>query len=278
MRLKVIDVSEHQGRIDWKTVAGTDVVAAMIRDGYGVKAANQVDAQLKNNVEGCKTNGVLYGFYHYSYAKTLAGVEQEAQFCLENIAGVQGEPCFPVAIDMEEAAAAKVGRALLTKMALRFCELIKKAGYIPLVYCNLDWARNYLDIPQLQGAGIDLWLAEYTSAAAPNWDGSEAMWQYSSKGKVRGISGNVDLSWCFKDFTLKKSKPAPAPAPAAVRVGSKVRVKNGARDYTGKRLASFVFSTIYTVLSIRGNRVVIGLNGKVTAAVRANDLYSYSTS
>ena len=110
MQLSVIDVSEHQGNIDWEKVKNAGVVGAMIRTGYGVKDPNQIDKWFYNNLSGCQNVGMPYGFYHYSYAVDVAGAEQEADFCLELIAG--SNPQYPVAFDMEENRQAALGKTV----------------------------------------------------------------------------------------------------------------------------------------------------------------------
>lgn len=96
MQLSVIDVSEHQGNINWEKVKNAGVVGAMIRTGYGVKDPNQIDKWFYNNLSGCQNVGMPYGFYHYSYAVDVAGAEQEADFCLELVA--ESNPQYPVAL------------------------------------------------------------------------------------------------------------------------------------------------------------------------------------
>ena len=89
MQLSVIDVSEHQGNINWEKVKNAGVVGAMIRTGYGIKDPNQIDKQFYNNLSGCQNVGMPYGFYHYSYATNAAGAEQEADFCLEQTGSIR---------------------------------------------------------------------------------------------------------------------------------------------------------------------------------------------
>ncbi len=120
MQLSVIDVSEHQGNINWEKVKNAGVVGAMIRTGYGVKDPNQIDKWFYNNLSGCQNVGMPYGFYHYSYAVDVAGAEQEADFCLELIAG--SNPQYPVAFDMEENRQAALGKTVCTEYGNRFLQ------------------------------------------------------------------------------------------------------------------------------------------------------------
>ena len=212
MKLSVIDVSEHQGNIDWKKVRSAGVSGAMIRTGYGVSSPNQVDKQFYNNLSGCKIVGMPYGFYHYSYAMDVAGTEQEADFCLELIAGTA--PQYPVAFDMEENTQAALGKAVCTDMAIAFCNKIRAAGYTPMLYTKLNWATNYIDMTRIDAAGIDVWMAQYNIQC--DYKGAHTMWQYSSKAVIDGITANTaDMNWCYKDYTNGSAFiPTPKPKPS----------------------------------------------------------------
>lgn len=211
MKLSVIDVSEHQGKIDWTKVKNAGIAAAMIRTGYGVKTPNQVDKQFTNNLAGCKAVGMPYGFYHYSYAMSVNEAEREADFCLEIIAG--SNPQYPVAFDMEENSQAALGRAVCTDVAIAFCNKVRAAGYKPMLYTNLDWSQNYIDMAKIDAAGIDVWMAQYYATC--QYMGTYTMWQYSSTGHVDGITANVvDMNWCYKDYTSgTNTQPTPEPQP-----------------------------------------------------------------
>ena len=210
MQLSVIDVSEHQGNIDWDKVRKAGVVGAMVRTGYGVKTPNQIDKQFYNNLSGCQNVGMPYGFYHYSYATNAAGAEQEADFCLELITG--SNPQYPVAFDMEEKSQAALGKIKCAELTIAFCNKIREAGYQPMLYTNLNWATNYIDMSRIEAEGIDVWLAQYNTQC--DYKGAYTMWQYTSKGVINGITANtVDMNWCYKDYT-NGTAPTPTPEPS----------------------------------------------------------------
>ena len=209
MQLSVIDVSEHQRNIDWQKVKNAGIAGAMIRSGYGVKSPSQIDKKFSNNLSGCQKVGIPYGFYHYSYAVSVAEAEQEADFCLEIISG--SHPQFPVAFDMEENSQAALGKTTCTDLVIAFCNKIRAAGYIPMLYTNLNWANHHIDMARIDAAGIDVWLAQYNVQC--DYKGAYTMWQYTSKGVVDGITANtVDMNWCYKDYTTGV-EPAPMPQP-----------------------------------------------------------------
>lgn len=205
--IKGIDVSKWQGTIDWAKVAGDGVKFAMIRLGYGGKggAACGVDNFYQKNVEGALANGIAVGCYFYSYALTVEAVKKEAAFVIQQLAKYKGRILYPIAFDIEDSTQAGLGKQTLTDMVTAFCSALEAAGYYASFYCNADWARNRLDMQAL--ARFDFWLAQWT--ATPTYTGHAFnMWQSSSKGRVAGISGDVDMDTAFVDYEaeIKKNK------------------------------------------------------------------------
>ena len=205
--IKGIDVSKWQGTIDWAKVAGDGVKFAMIRLGYGGKAgaACGVDSFYQKNVEGALANGIAVGCYFYSYALTVEAVKKEAAFVIQQLAKYKGRILYPIAFDIEDSTQAGLGKRTLTDMVTAFCSALEAAGYYASFYCNADWARNRLDMQAL--ARFDFWLAQWT--ATPTYTGHAFnMWQSSSKGRVDGISGDVDMDTAFVDYEaeIKKNK------------------------------------------------------------------------
>lgn len=191
MMIYGIDVSRHQGVIDWGKVK-TDF--AILRAGYG-KVVSQKDTRFEANYSGAKAAGIPVGAYWYSYAKSAAEARQEAAVCLQAIKGKQFE--FPIYFDIEDGTQAKLGKAVLTAMCEAFCEELEKAGYFAGVYANTDWFKNRLDHAKL-AAKYTIWLADYRA----NYDKTlkRDMHQHTSSGSVAGISGRVDRNTCTKDF------------------------------------------------------------------------------
>ena len=278
MQTKGIDVSTWQGIIDWAKAKESGVDFAMLRASYGwMNKDKQTDSQFHRNMKEAKAAGVACGAYHYSYATTVEEAKKEAAFFLDIIKGYSFE--YPLAFDMEDKCQKNLGRELLTNIAYTFLEEVEKAGYYVCLYTNLDWIKNRLDMGKL--SRFDLWLAQWNDK--PTYEGSFGIWQYTSKGSVPGIDGNVDMDLSYKDYPaimkaeglngFSAESGAPQEPKPAFSKGDRVRVKSGARTYDGGGLASFVYNTVYTVIEAKGDRVVIGLNGVVTAAVKASDLY-----
>ena len=201
MEFKGIDVSKWNGNINWDKVKSVGINFAIIRECYGKRNPRQVDKKFKDNINGAKSVGIHTSVYHYSYADSVEDAINEARFCLENIEGMKLE--YPVIIDVEDKEQLKLNNRQRTDIVKAFCSEIEKHGYYAMFYCNLNWLNNYLYKDELLPK-YDLWLAQW-GVDAPSV--SCGIWQYSSCGKVEGISGNVDLNISYKNYPeIIKSK------------------------------------------------------------------------
>ena len=195
-----IDVSVYQGEIDWQAVAGSGIDFAMIRvgyRGYGTEGNMRGDTQFVNNVQGALDAGLDVGIYYFSQAITVEEARQEAAYVIEQIAPYR--ITYPVVFDWERQnyAGSRTQTIpdtdLLCSMANAFCADIEAAGYEAMIYFYQNLAYNNLDLSQL--LDYPFWLAQYTDYPSFYYDFD--MWQYTSSGKVPGISGNVDLNLRF---------------------------------------------------------------------------------
>lgn len=198
--LKGIDVSRHQGEINWRKVAGEDVSYAFIRAGYrGTTEGKLVeDEYFQDNIEGALDNGIDVGVYFYTQAMTEKEAQEEAEFVIKLIK--KYDVTYPVVLDLEEvngsARTDQMTKEEYTKAAIAFCEKIKEAGYTPMIYGNLKTFMIMLDLEQLED--YEKWFAYYDTPVYFPY--AFSIWQYSSKGSVNGIEGDVDLNICMKDF------------------------------------------------------------------------------
>lgn len=196
MEIKGIDVSSNQGKPDWAKVAKSGIKFAILR----VHQKTGADSSFEYNYKGCKSNGILIGGYKYSYALTPAQAIDEAE---DVIAALNGRGLdFPVFYDLEWSNQRKLGKQAVENIAVAFLTRMKKAGYKVGIYCNLDWYNNVLTDALRK---YECWIARYpandngtvqTRLKPPVGVG----WQYSSKGKVSGISGNIDMDVFYKDY------------------------------------------------------------------------------
>lgn len=194
-----IDVSSHQGDIDWAAVAGDGISFAMLRignRGYS-QGALQADTSFETNLVGARENGLLVGCYFFSQAVSVEEAQEEADFVLTLLNGRAMD--LPVVFDweyiedQEDARTNQVDAQTVTDCAVAFCDRIAQAGYQTAVYRN--GMLGYLHYDQAQLERYDAWYAEY--APWPSFAYAFDLWQYSNTGTVAGIGGNVDLDLWF---------------------------------------------------------------------------------
>lgn len=188
MRSKGIDVSEHQGHIDWAKVAKDGVEFAIIRAGYG-RELSQKDDNFEQNYTAAKKAGIQVGAYWYSYADSVKRAEEEAKTCLKVLEGKHFE--LPVFFDQEyEKSILALSNKTRTDIILKFLEIIQAAGRKCGLYSSTNFITTKLEASRLRQ--YPLWIAEYGSKL--HYTGTVWAWQYSSKGRVSGILGNVDCN------------------------------------------------------------------------------------
>ncbi len=196
---KGIDVSEHQGDIDWGQVKAAGYDFAFLRigyRGYGEQGTLCADAKFQQNIVNAHNAGVEVGVYLFSQAVSEDEALQEAGLVLEQLQGHSLE--LPVVFDPERirddaARTDNVTGEQFTKNTVLFCEKMKEAGYQPMIYSNMVWEAFEYDMEAL--ADYPIWYADYEPV--PQTPYYFSFWQYSEKGSVDGIAGNVDLNVQF---------------------------------------------------------------------------------
>lgn len=206
-KYKGIDVSKHQGKINWAQVASSGIEFVMIRAGYGMYAT-QEDAQFKANIEGAYAAGIKnIGVYWYSYATTVEQGIKEAQVCLNVISKYKDKINLPVFFDQEyEQSIKNITRSARTEIVKNFCKAVYSAGYRTGIYASKDWLENWVTVSSFDSY-IETWVAQYNSSCT--YKGSHIVWQYSSTGKVSGISGNVDMDKATASLIVGSSNSTP---------------------------------------------------------------------
>lgn len=192
--LKGIDVSKWDGDIDWKKVKKAGIDFAIIRAGYG---QNSIDYKFRENIEGAYKNGIIVGIYWFSYAYNTNMAKNEAKKCMEILKIYKNKITMPVFFDFEYDSmdhANKHGVTLnkneVSDIAETFCHTITKGGYRCGIYTNLDYVNRYFKQDVLNK--YDVWIAQWTSTCT--YKHKYIMWQYSSTGRVPGITTNVDMN------------------------------------------------------------------------------------
>ncbi len=196
---KGIDVSYHQGKIDWKQVAQDGVEFAILRVGYRGYGTGKmvIDQQFEENIKGALANGIKVGVYFFTQSISEEEAIEEANLVLDCIApyNVTG----PVVYDVERVEDSRtngISDAKRTDMAIAFCETVKEAGYRPMIYLNMDTAFLMLDLERLEP--YDKWLAHYGTEMYYPYQ--YKIWQYSQSGRVAGIGTDVDLNISFEEW------------------------------------------------------------------------------
>lgn len=189
MKKILIDVSEHQGKIDWEKVK-PQIDGAILRCGYGSDYTNKDDEQFKRNADECTRLGIPFGVYLYSYADSIEKAKSEAAHALRLIKGYKLS--YPVYLDLEESGTQNGA----VERACVFGDIIEAAGYWCGIYANLYWWEMILK------DGLERftkWVAQYYSKC--EYTGANLdIWQYSRKGRIDGIGGNVDMNECYRDL------------------------------------------------------------------------------
>lgn len=194
-----VDVSYHQGSIDWEKVKADGYNFAMIRigyRGYGTEGTLNLDTSFHENISNAQSAGLDVGVYFFAQAINEEEALEEAEFVLEYLNGYQLQ--LPVVYDPEsilddEARTDNVTGEQFTKNTEVFCKRIQEAGYDPMIYSNMLWEAYELDLEQL--AAYPIWYADYEPLPQTPYDFT--MWQYSNTGTVDGIEGATDLNIQF---------------------------------------------------------------------------------
>lgn len=190
--IKGIDVSAYQKKPDWGTVVTSGIQFAIIR----IANKDGKDPSFEHNYEGCYNTGISRGVYRYCYSLNVTDAKKEAQEVVDILAHRNIE--MGVWLDLERDRLRALGSDKVKEIANAWMQVIRDAGYECGIYCNLDWFKNVCG-----GLDAKYWIARYPSkddgtiheSLQPNV--GEYGWQYSSKGSVPGISGNVDLDLWF---------------------------------------------------------------------------------
>ena len=199
---KIIDVSEHNGVVDFEKVKNTGITDVIIRIGWiGNKENHTLDKKFKANYNKAKKLGFNIGFYVYSYCTSVNTILQGALWTFEQIKDLKFN--LPIFLDLEDKTIAKLGKEELTMHAKQFCEYMERQGrnigqrFLTGVYASKDWFTNKLNTKEL--LDFKIWLAEWNGKENHTFKYKVDLWQYTDVGKVDGIKGNVDISKCMCD-------------------------------------------------------------------------------
>lgn len=197
--IKGVDISSFQGNISWEKVAKTDVKFAILRS---TTKNGELDTKFWKNYNGAKTYGLDVSVYHFSYALTIDKAIYDAKNLINKLNGET-----PVIwLDLEWAEQGKLGKNKVTEITTAFVKTCQENGYECNIYSNVDWYKNYYHADKLKELGCKFWIARYgtndgflQNKYKPNV--GEYIWQYTSKGEVAGINGDVDMNMKYETNT-----------------------------------------------------------------------------
>lgn len=188
--LKGIDVSEHNGKINFAKVKQDGINFVIIRIGWiGNKENHTIDTYFEENYKNAKANGLKVGFYVYSYVENETAMLSAINWIKKQISGKSYE--YPIFLDVEDKQISNLSKEVQTKLCKHFCDNFSNSG----VYANLEWFNNKLNVNEL--LNYKIWLAQWTNANIHSADFKVDLWQYADNGNVNGINGRVDMNYCL---------------------------------------------------------------------------------
>lgn len=273
-----IDVSKWQGKIDWNQVKKSQIDFVFIRIGYrGENGIIYKDDNADYNIQQATKAGLLVGVYFYSTALNQKEAIEEAKWTLQCIDGYSIS--YPVVYDCEgyknsSSRTYQLSPKERTENALAFLDTISKANYETMFYTSLSDINSHWNIHDIKNKH-KIWIAQYSSKIypekqKPDYNDQCHAWQYTNKGQVKGINGNVDMVVCY--FKNKKADPknkkaelpkASVPLTEEEKIYSAVNEKVTAKDETNLRSLATIKSDI--VASLKNGetltRIAVGTNG-----------------
>lgn len=200
-----IDVSKYNEEVDWNLVKKSGIEFVFVRLGFRGYGSGDIllDEMFESHITGAKKAGLKVGVYFFTEAINAKEAEEEAQYVLDQLEEVGIKPDYPIVFDVEKvnvssARAENLSKEDRTEVTIAFCEKIKKAGYTPMIYGNIKCFINMLDLSLLKD--YPKWFAYYDDSIYFPYELS--CWQYSEKGTVDGVKGEVDINILLDDSFL----------------------------------------------------------------------------
>jgi len=193
-----VDLSEHNGKVIFKDLKN-DVDFVILRLGWtGNKGNDTPDKYFEYNYKWAKKRKIPVGIYVYLYNNSVKSAQESAKWVLKKLNGRKLD--LPVFADMEDSSIANLGKGKLTDITTAFNDVIAKGGYRTGVYASANWFNTKLDTATLRKK-YSMWIADYRYKASDcKYADKYDIWQYSSKGKVSGVDGNVDVNLMYNNL------------------------------------------------------------------------------
>lgn len=268
---KGIDVSKHNGKIDFKKVKDSGIEFVILRIGYGGSAPVK-DEKFEENYNNARANGLLVGAYIYSYADTPSDITKEKEAVIKWLDGRHLD--LPVFLDLEDAKTGKCTREEITSFANEFCTHVKNKGYKSGIYANKYWFLNKIDVNNLlANVDVSIWLAEWNNEVS--YPGIYTIWQYTSKGNVNGIKGNVDLNYLYDESIInnENNESSEYKGNSIVDYLKSIGVDGGFKNR--KKLAKENGINNYSGTAEQNLKLLEILRGKKTSNYQGNSIVDY---
>lgn len=276
MKELVIDLSYHNGTVDFNKLKASGVYGVILRAGYG-KLASQKDKKFEEYYTAAKVANLHIGTYWYSYAKSVSETKTEMNVFMSTIKGKSFD--MFVAFDLEDSSQTGLGKTTLTEMAVAALDIIHNNGYQTVLYSNPNWLLNYLYPSQIPSYA-KYWVACYTTNSKyAQWTSSNfcAIHQYSDTGKVDGVNGSCDMNYCYYDFVSANTK---AQSGTAQPTTSQMFTK----DNLNIRVSPSINATIVTCLSkgttvtvVNGSEQIVGNYEWIKCIINGKELWCAKT-
>ena len=196
-KVKGVDVSSYQGNVDWVKVADQEIKFAILRSAL---RNGSLDTFFEANYSGAKSAGLEVDVYQFSYALNTESAVNDARNLITKLNGKQVD----IWLDLEWSEQGKLGKDKVTEIAIAYINECKRLGYQCNIYSNTTWFKNYYHADKLKELGCKFWIAKYgvndgiyDESRKPNM--GEFIWQYTSRGRIDGISGNVDCNMMYNE-------------------------------------------------------------------------------
>lgn len=265
-----IDVSHHNGNINWEKAKGQINFAIIKLGNIGDNKKFWLDEKFETNYQECQRLGIPVGVYVYCYSNEVANAEAGAREVVTYLKSKKLQ--LPVYIDMEDKEIVGEGKDKLTQIVIAFNTIIEQAGLWAGVYANANWFNNYLNKEEIKKR-YTTWIAHYTNEK-DKYKGEYDMWQNASNGHIDGISGNVDTNYLYRDLIAQIGNPNQTSTPQTKSIeelaNEVIAGKYGVGEARKQALGS-----LYNEVQAKVNEI-LGVNNKkeVTYVVKKGDTLS----
>ena len=271
------DLSYHNGTVNIKQIRNAGYKRIALRAGYG---KDNTDQKFATNALACFNLGVTVMLYWFSYAYSVAMAKAEGEFAVAHAKNYWNK--CPIAFDLEydsinyaRKKGVNITKALATDYAIAFLKVVKNAGFIPVIYTNKDYLKNYFNMNKITAelGTVYVWYARYKNSISAEEEETADIWQYTSSGNIPGVSGKVDLNRYFTEFTDERVEDRTVTCNINIQDFQKAANEDGYLDQNGEPLredgidgpkTQYVRKQIFLKAKVVAPKWEVGSTGAVT--------------